>query len=294
MLRLGIIGISEGNGHPYSWSSIINGYSPEHLAACGYPNICEYMMENQHPKTCMVAAGVTCVLSQRRSISKKISACANIPVIVDDTRQLVEQTDAILLARDDAENHIFYAEDALRRGIPIFIDKPIALTVDQLKNIYRLAQDKKMVFSCSALRFADELLLGKKENNKIGNLVEINCKTPKSWDKYAVHLIDPLIHIMKDLEYCKVEVIKSNRFQKKIKVLWTNGIATTIESSENFDGPIHFTYVGTHGQITKNFTNSYVCFRKSLHTFIQNINDNIYFNEYEKLKKIVGLIEVGR
>ena len=32
---IGIIGLSEGNGHPFSYSSIINGYSPEGLAASG-------------------------------------------------------------------------------------------------------------------------------------------------------------------------------------------------------------------------------------------------------------------
>lgn len=294
MLNIGLIGMSEGNGHPYSWSSIINGYSPEHLAKCGYPSIYEYMMESQYPKTCLGAAEVTCVLSQSRSISEKIAACANIPVIVDNTLQLVEQTDAVLLARDDAENHIFYAEDALRRGAPISIDKPIALTVDQLENIYQLAQDRKMIFSCSALRFADEILLGKKENKKIGNLIEINCKTPKSWDKYAVHIIDPLIHIMKGVEHFKVDALVFNRFQKKIKVFWNNGISSTIEASERFSGPIQFTYVGTHGRITKNFTNSYAAFRKSLHIFIRNINDNIYFDEFKKLKKIVTLIQIGR
>ena len=25
-LKLGVIGLSEGNGHPYSWSAIFNGY----------------------------------------------------------------------------------------------------------------------------------------------------------------------------------------------------------------------------------------------------------------------------
>ena len=31
-IRLGIIGMTEGNGHPYSWSAIFNGYNPEEAA----------------------------------------------------------------------------------------------------------------------------------------------------------------------------------------------------------------------------------------------------------------------
>ena len=33
MYKLGIIGLSPGNGHPYSWSAIFNGYSKEKMAA---------------------------------------------------------------------------------------------------------------------------------------------------------------------------------------------------------------------------------------------------------------------
>ena len=27
-IRLGMIGMNDGNGHPYSWSAICNGYDP--------------------------------------------------------------------------------------------------------------------------------------------------------------------------------------------------------------------------------------------------------------------------
>ena len=48
MLKLGIIGLSEGNGHPYSWSAIINGsYAPEIMAECGYPTIPAYLGANK-------------------------------------------------------------------------------------------------------------------------------------------------------------------------------------------------------------------------------------------------------
>ena len=294
MIKLGIIGMSEGNGHPYSWSSIINGYSPEYLAKCGFPTIYDYMMENQKPSSFLSGCRVTSVLSQHQNISEKISACANIPFIVNDTLQLVHQVDAVLLARDDAENHIFYAKDALNKGLPIFIDKPIALSVNVLENIYRLAQDPKMIFSCSALRFSNEILLSVDEQKNIGKVIEINCKTPKSWDKYAVHLIDPLIHIMKENKYLKVSVLTSNRYQRKIKVWWQNDISSTIEASEQFRGQIQFTYVGTGGQITKKFTNSYDPFKKSLLNFVKNINNKTYFDEYEKLKRIVELIQIGK
>ncbi len=50
MHRLGIIGLSPGNGHPYSWTAIFNGYNKEKPAQCPFPVIPEYLGQ-QDPKT---------------------------------------------------------------------------------------------------------------------------------------------------------------------------------------------------------------------------------------------------
>jgi glycine/D-amino acid oxidase-like deaminating enzyme len=41
--RVGILGVSEGNGHPFSFSAIINGYDDAGLAASGWPGIYDYV-----------------------------------------------------------------------------------------------------------------------------------------------------------------------------------------------------------------------------------------------------------
>ena len=38
-LRLAMLGMIPGNGHPYSWSAIVNGFDPAAMAACPYPVI---------------------------------------------------------------------------------------------------------------------------------------------------------------------------------------------------------------------------------------------------------------
>ena len=43
-IRLAMLGMVEGNGHPFSWSAIINGrYDAEAMARCGYPVIPQYL-----------------------------------------------------------------------------------------------------------------------------------------------------------------------------------------------------------------------------------------------------------
>lgn len=38
-LRVAILGLIEGNYHPYSWSAIINGYDAALMASCPAPVI---------------------------------------------------------------------------------------------------------------------------------------------------------------------------------------------------------------------------------------------------------------
>ena len=44
-IRLAMLGMIEGNGHPYSWSAIVNGYNPQEMAKCPFPVIPQYLAE---------------------------------------------------------------------------------------------------------------------------------------------------------------------------------------------------------------------------------------------------------
>ena len=43
-IRLAMLGMVDGNGHPFSWSAIINGrYDAAAMADCGFPAIPQYL-----------------------------------------------------------------------------------------------------------------------------------------------------------------------------------------------------------------------------------------------------------
>ena len=152
--KLGIIGMSPGNGHPYSWSAICNGYNKEAIEKCGFPAISRYLCEKNFPSDFIDNAFVTHVWTQDYSRSCHIALASNIRNVVTDFRDLIGEVDAILLARDDSENHLYYARPFLEAGMPIYIDKPLALSVDRAKEIMDLQVFPGQLFSCSASYFA--------------------------------------------------------------------------------------------------------------------------------------------
>ncbi len=104
-LRLGIIGMSPGNAHPYSWSSIINGvYDGDEINRIGYPGVTNYL---NHYKDDLGISGarVTHVWAQEPEISRSIAMSSGIPHHVDQYCDMIGEVDAVILARDDPDRH---------------------------------------------------------------------------------------------------------------------------------------------------------------------------------------------
>ena len=186
-LKLGILGLSEGNGHPYSWSAICNGYDPDAMRACPFPVIPEYLGRQSFPDDAIAEATVTHIWTQERTISEHVARAALISNVVDRYEDMIGQVDGILLARDDAENHLIMSEPFLRAGLPIYIDKPMALSRKEADRMYLRQKYEGQIFTCSALAFAKELMITPQDRDRLGSIGRIEGTTMKDWPKYSPH-----------------------------------------------------------------------------------------------------------
>ena len=57
------------------------------------------------------------------------SAC---PVFADDKDAFLEEADAVMVTARDGANHLKYAENYIKKGIPVWIDKPITRSVEEV------------------------------------------------------------------------------------------------------------------------------------------------------------------
>ena len=120
-IKLGIIGMSEGNGHPYSWSAICNGFESNYMQKCPFPVIPEYLSKEKYPDNFIKDAEVTHIWTQKREYSEHIAKAAKISNIVDNAIDMIGEVDGVLLARDDAENHYEMCKPFVEAGIMIYI-----------------------------------------------------------------------------------------------------------------------------------------------------------------------------
>ena len=207
MIKLGIIGMSEGNGHPYSWSAIVNGdFNKEAMNECGYAGIPLYLNANKDTLG-IIGAKVTHVWTQERSISEHIAKASMIGNIADKMEDMIGEVDAVLLARDDPEKHVEMAKPFIEAGIPIFIDKPLAITTDDLSYFSEQNKKGKFIMSCSSMRYSCEVRTVKTEISSLGKLELATVVGKKDWTKYGVHMLEALFALLDDPKAIEVRHI---------------------------------------------------------------------------------------
>ncbi|MDE4455122.1 Gfo/Idh/MocA family oxidoreductase [Psychrobacter sp. DAB_AL62B] len=295
-LKLGVIGSSEGNGHPYSWSAIFNGYDSVEMEKCGYPVIPRYLEQQQWPASQIKEARVTAIWTQDIALSRHIAKAAKIEHVVTCYTDMIGQVDAVLLARDDAYNHLQYAEPFLRQGIPIYIDKPIALSINDLDRLYALEQYSGQIFTCSALRYSKQLALTTADKQSLGAIKQITAFTPKSWSKYAIHIIEPVLNMLSEGdEPVEMTAPATNRHDSSgsLKVCWSSGIQTNFFALGDVQTSISIRVFGTSGWKDFTFTDSFSAFKAALQAFIQGISDKKVMSDRAFNTTVVQLLERG-
>ncbi len=290
-LKLGIIGISEGNGHPYSWSAIFNGYNNDYMSSCPYPAIYAYLQNQSFPADAITGASVTHVWTQDKKLSIDIAKASNILHVVDHYENMIGNVDAVLLARDDAEKHLTYAKKLLEAGLPIYIDKPLATSTRKAEDLLALQRYDWQIFTCSALRYAKELFFTDEIQQSVGDIRYITAVVPKSWEKYAIHVLEP-ISLITGIDIKEYSVIKANDITQ-VSFVSNNDILVNVTSFGNTPSGIKIKVKGTNGERELIFVDSFNAFKSALEAFITTIREQRLQIPREDTLAIVKLIELG-
>ncbi|MEI2419207.1 Gfo/Idh/MocA family oxidoreductase, partial [Arthrospira platensis SPKY2] len=125
---------------------------------------------------------MTCIWTQDKDLSKHIAETCYIDTVVINPEEMIGKIDGLLLARDDAENHYTMSKPFIEAGLPIYIDKPLAFSVNEAQKILDIQVYQGQIFTCSALKYAKELEI---DSLDLNNISLIKGQVPKDWDKYA-------------------------------------------------------------------------------------------------------------
>jgi len=292
-LKLGIIGSSPGNGHPYSWAAICNGYDAARMADCPYPGIPAYLAARQFPQDRLAEAVVTHVWTQDATASGKIAAASLIPNVVRTPEDMIGAVDGLLLARDDAENHARFALPFLRAGLPVYLDKPLALSNAAAELILAEERYPGQIFTGTAVTWATEMKLNPEQIVKVGKVRHVSGVTPKYWDTYAVHVIEPALQILGE-ETAPNQITVIGDTQRLVNAVWSSGVSAQFAALGNVSAPIGLTVHGESGFCNLIFTDSFTAFRTALQQFCLGVLNKQRMFNLARAHAVTSIIERGR
>ena len=286
MLKLGIIGMSEGNGHPYSWSAIINGdFDREEMDKCGFAGIPIYLKANADTLG-IDGARVTHIWTQDKKISQHIAKASGIENVADKMGDMIGQVDAVLLARDDPENHKAMAEPFINADIPLFIDKPLAITKEDLDYFAEQNARGKFIMSCSSMRYSAECLGAKTELADLGKIEFAAATGKKDWVKYGVHMLEALYALLDDPK--TVSVRHAGEAGKDIVVIkLESGLLLTINLFMDITATFQISLFGQKGWRLIEIKNSYTMFKENLNEFVRSVHEGKSRLDFNKTENII-------
>ncbi len=190
-IRLGMVGMVDGNGHPFSWSAIINGrYDAEAMARCGYPVIPQYLGAEPPENLGIPGARVTHVWCDGPGEAERVSKAAFIPNIVARPEDVIGEVDAVIIPTDKGGEHVGRARPFIEAGLPVFIDKPLTDREEDLRQFVRWQREGRPILSTSCMRYGREYATLRERLSECGELRLVTMTICKSWERYGIHAIE--------------------------------------------------------------------------------------------------------
>jgi hypothetical protein len=202
--------------------------------------------------------------------------------LVEKPTDMIGKVDGMLIEAVDGTVHYERAKPFLDAGIPCFVDKPYACSVDDAKKIAELAAKKKVpVFSSSSLRYAPEVVSFVADPAR-GKLIGCLVYAPASLSPipernaglfhYGIHGVEVLYTLMGP--GCKRVTCTSEKGVDVVTGQWTDGRVATLRGIRA--GASDYGFVGFSEKA------------------IQPVKIPTKFIYRELLKKVVELFKTGK
>ncbi|NUM53849.1 MAG: Gfo/Idh/MocA family oxidoreductase [Candidatus Hydrogenedentes bacterium] len=191
-----MLGMVEGNGHPYSWSAIFNGYDEVEMAKCPYPVIPAYL--GKQPKSALGIDGarVTHIWTDNVDDAPRVARASLIPNIASDALDVIGEVDAVIVATDIGGEHVERCRPFVEAGLPVFVDKPLADCERDLRIFQSWVAEGKPIMSSSCTAYAREFEAFRASTQELGELRYVTCTTMKSWERYGIHALSAVYPIL--------------------------------------------------------------------------------------------------
>lgn len=171
-----------GSNHGTAFATTFNGFDEEKAKA----------FKGTFVKSAkrLEAGKVVKIWDPDKDAATAIAGICGIETVADSAEDCVTDVDLALLIDDGSGAQWKYAEAALRKGIPTFCDKPLAMTAKEAAAIAAIAKETGTKFmSASSLRFVPDIVKLREDAKGIGPIRLCTVTGPGDLVYYGIHAL---------------------------------------------------------------------------------------------------------
>jgi predicted dehydrogenase len=286
-----MVGMVEGNGHPFSWSAIINGrYDSGAMMGCGYPVIPQYLDAQPPSALGIPGVDVTHIWCDRPEDAAHVAGATFIPHVVDRPTDVIGQVDAVMIPTDIGGEHFERARPFIEAGLPVFIDKPLVDRECDLRQFVRWYAEGSALMTSSCMRYAREFIALRSRLHEVGQPRLVTVTMFKDWHRYGIHALESLIAL--DLKTGWRSIIQNgdDDFSVSHITRFDELHVVVIMSQDMYGGFGCMNVYGTEGHLSAKFEDTFAAFKAQLEAFVAWLrtgNEPFPFSETADLMKLL-------
>lgn len=136
-------------------------------------------------------ARVVRVWDPQKEWAQRLADICSIEKVCDSAEECADGVDAVLIVDDGSGEHWKYAIAPLKKGVPTFCDKPLAMTAQHAREIGKLARSTGTRFlSASSLRFVPDIVALKRDLASLGPIYLATVACGNDLVYYGIHALE--------------------------------------------------------------------------------------------------------
>lgn len=216
--RVAIIGTD--NLHAYMYAAFMNGWAESEPVPARLPNgtptptthlwaaLLRRLENDPSANVPVKGARVTSVWSADRGDAERLARACGIATVCERVEDACDEVDAVMVLSERPESHLPYARPALERGLPTYVDKPLAETPAKGREIFALAERSgARCFTGSMLRWSPDLLAARDYlQSRRGPIRGVSVQCPLDLELYGIHCVE-MVNMFLGNDVASVEAI---------------------------------------------------------------------------------------
>ena len=291
-IRLAMLGMVDGNGHPYSWSAMFNGYNSDEMGKCPFAGIPAYL--NKEPKETLRIpnANVTHVWTDDPSDAPRVAKASLIPHVVKHPEDVIGKVDAVIVATDKGHEHVSRCRPFVEAGLPVFVDKPMVDNEKDLRTFCRWVKEGRAILSSSCMRYAKEFAPYRVSTHELGQVRFASITMCKTWERYGIHALEGIYPILGPgfISARNTGTIDRNIVHFKHKC-GADVIAAVTSDMVGAFGVL--TLGGTHGHVEVPFGDTFHSFKTQLEAFVRYLRTGVRPFPWDETVELMKMVIAG-